>query len=454
VSNFDDPRTEDDGRALRRALMVTYYFPPSGGPGVQRVLKFTRYLPAHGYRPLILTVPETAEFPVRDPSLLQEIPREAAVYRSPIREFYGFYRKAAGKKTAEQSVNLTTTAGTPLGLRERLLNKARASIFIPDGRAGWLAGGTREGLRICRSEDVRVIFASGPPFTAHWIARRISQRCGLPLVLDFRDPWTRAPFYPTRPGWARRLDERLEHSCLRQARAIITVNQAIRDDFLRRYPACDPQIMHVIPNGFDPADFTGRARHPAPVWTLTHTGTLPGHRFPAGLLPALANVLAAEPKLSDGLQVRLVGHVPPGLRALFLAPPLDRVFRLEGYRPHGESVQALLDSDLLLLLIENGPQAKGILTGKLFEYLGSGTPILALAPEGEAADLIRRTGAGRVAPGDDAQAVESALREALSAYREGRRAFGAADAEAIMEHSRVRLTERLARVFDSIVPPP
>lgn len=434
----------------RGVLIISYYFPPSGGPGVQRVLKFVRYLPEFGYRPVVLTVPEDAAFPVLDPSLLAEVPAETRVYRSPIREFYDWYRRASGRPARDAPVNLTTSAERPLGHRARWLNALRAAVFIPDGRAGWLPGGVREGLRACRDEKIELIFASGPPFTAHWIGRRLAEKTGLPLVLDFRDPWTRAPFYPARPTWARRLDERLERSCVLRARAVITVGQEIRRDLLERIPGAREDAIHVIPNGFDPADFAGKRGDRPFLWTLAHTGTLPNRRFPMGLLHALRALLENDPDLSTRMQMRLAGHVPPDLEALFGAPPLDRIIRLEGYKPHQESVQLLLDSHLLLLLIEEGPGARGILTGKLFEYLGSRTPILALAPEGEAADLIRRTGAGRVVDGNDAGAVEAALREALRAHEDGRPAFGTPDQAAIQEYSRPRLTERLAGIMNGI----
>jgi glycosyltransferase involved in cell wall biosynthesis len=437
-------------RHLRPVLVVSYYFPPSGGPGVQRVLKFVRYLPACGYRPVVLTVPETAAFPLLDPSLAAEIPPEAKVVRSPIREFYGLYRAAAGTASSGGTENLVTTARAGRGLRGRILHGLRAALFIPDGRAGWLPGGTRAGLRAIRSERAEVIFASGPPFTAHWIARRLADRTGLPLVLDFRDPWTRAPFYPRRPGPSRVLDERLERSCLRRADAVLTVNRDIRDDLLARYPDLEAARFHLLPNGYDPADFQGRSWDPQPDWTLTHTGTLPGDRFPTGFTRALRRLVAEDPEAAGRLRIRMIGRRNPEMERNLSEPPLDRLVRFEGYLPHAASVGAIIESRLLLLFIEEGPRASGILTGKLFEYLGSGAPVLALAPEGEAAELVRRTGAGRVVRGDDEDAALAALREAVAAFRAGRRAFGEPRRTLVEEYARPVLTARLAAIFDAL----
>jgi glycosyltransferase involved in cell wall biosynthesis len=399
----------------------------------------------------VLTVPEDAAFPVRDPSLLSEVPAEAKVFRSRIAEFYGLYRRATGATDLAAPVNLSTSARPGRGAREKLLSSIRGALFIPDGRVGWLPAGSRAALRIARREKPDLVFASGPPFTAHWIGRRVAERTPLPLVLDFRDPWTQAPFYPARPAWARRIDERLEASCVRRASAVITVNRQIRDDLLSRIPSTDPGRIHVLTNGFDPADFAGREARPAPQWTLTHTGTLPGHGLPSGLAEALRILLREDPALADQIRIRFVGVKDPGAAEGPLEPPLDRLARVEGYLPHGESVQALLDSQCLLLLIEEGPMSRGILTGKLFEYLGSGRPILALAPEGEAAELIRETRAGRVVRSGDAEAIARALREALRAHREGRRAFGDPDPDAIARFARPGITRRLAEVFESVL---
>ncbi len=436
--------------SLRDVLVVSYYFPPCGGPGVQRVLKFVRYLPDNGYRPHVLTVSESADFPVRDPSLAAEVPAQARVHRSPVCEFYSLYH-LINRSPGSRTVQLATSAREARGLRARILRLLRGSLFIPDGRMGWYPGGIRAGRRICREEPVKLIFASGPPFTAHWIAARLAGKTGLPLVLDFRDPWIGAPFYPTRPGWAGRLDRRLESSCLRRASAVLTVNREIREDLLHRHRFLEPDSVRILPNGFDPADFAGATEPAAEEWTLAHTGTLPARRFPEGLVPGLIEFMRTEPAAAGSMRLHLAGSIDPDLRPVIFQPGLEPVLQDEGYLPHAESVRLLRRSHLLLLLIEDGPRAGGILTGKLFEYLASGRPILALAPEGEAADLIRRTRAGRVVSGDDPGAVTAALREAFDAYRTGRRPFCEPDAEAIAAFARDRLTARLAGLFDELL---
>jgi glycosyltransferase involved in cell wall biosynthesis len=434
---------------MRDVLLVSYYFPPSGGPGVQRALKFARYLPEYGYRPLVLTVPEDAEFPARDPSLIAECPPSGQIIRSSILEFYNLYRRLAGGGSRVPLDIQSTSAGT-VPWRRRVLRRLRGAFFIPDGRMGWLLPGTRAGIRACRQRPVSAIWATGPPFTAHWIAARISAGTGLPLVLDFRDPWTRAPFYPPRPGWARRLDERLEHRCLRRASRVVTAFPSIGDDFLTRYPDLDPGKFSIITNGFDPSDFADLSPEPFPEWTLAHTGSIFASRIPHTLFDVLPGWLAQDPDRARRVRIRLAGRVDPALEPLLARPPLDAVVQYQGYLSHRDSVKLLVDSHLLLLLVVEDPQAGRFIPGKLFEYIGSGTPILALAPEGEAADLIRRTKAGRVVTPGDGEAIRRALDEAYRAYREGTRPFGSPDPDAVAALTRKALTARLAGLLDGI----
>jgi glycosyltransferase involved in cell wall biosynthesis len=427
-----------------RVLIISYYFPPAGGPGVQRVLKFVRYLPDAGIVPHVLTAPASASYPVLDPSLESEIPRDVPVARSGIREFYGIYRRLAGRGRHGKVVNLTTAEAEEPGGRERILRAFRAAFFIPDGRMGWHGPAVRLGRRILRDHGIEVVFSSGPPFTAHWIARDLARAAGLPLVLDFRDPWTRAPFYPKRPSWARRLDEALERSCVEEAAAVVTVNREIHDDLRTRYPRMGR--AWVIPNGFDPEDFAGVPSVVPEEFVLTHTGTVPDSGLPPALLEALRRLADEDEGFRRCFRLRLAGTVGPRvLRQVeggWLSGRLDH----RGYLPHAESVRLLRASSLLLLLIER-ERARGILTGKLFEYLASGTPILAIAPEGEAAALIEEARAGRVRRHDDVAGLHEALGSAWRAWRAGRRPFENPHAEVIARYSRPQQARALAAIL-------
>jgi len=314
---------------------------------------------------------------------------------------------------------------------------------------GWHGPALRRGRRILRERPVDVIFATGPPFTAHWIARDLARTARLPLVLDFRDPWTRAPFYPARPGWARRLDEALERSCVEEAAAVVTVNREIHDDLRTRFPRLPGERVRVIPNGFDPQDFAGIAMSPPEDFVLTHAGTLPDSGLPVALREALERLGAEDSVFRESFRLVLAGTVGPVVRrqiaGAWFAPRVED----RGYLPHADSVRLLRSSTLLLLLIE--PQrARGILTGKVFEYLASGTPVLAIAPPGEAAELIEEARAGPVLRHDDVAGAHRALRAAWEAHRAGRPPFPAALPEIVARYSRPEQARLLAALLGEV----
>jgi glycosyltransferase involved in cell wall biosynthesis len=420
---------------------------------VQRGLKFTRYLPAHGWRPLVLTVPENAAFPARDESLLGEVPPEAVVHRSPIREFYTIYGRITGRP-ARGPIDIETVQREGESRREKFVRAVRASVFIPDGRVGWMLGGMQVGRRIGEREQPRAIFATGPPFTAHWLGARLSRELEIPLVLDFRDPWTRANFYPRRPAWARRIDQRLERDCLLQATRIVTVNEQIRDELRGSVPELPPERFVVIPNGFDPADFAGVERRPSPRWTIAHVGSIFASRVPYTFLSVFEAWLEREPALLDEVRLRLVGRVCPEMVQRVSEGVLSRVVTDDGYLSHRESVQAMVDADVLLLLTNEEMHDPGMITGKLFEYLGAGRPILALASPGEASRILEETKAGHAVAPKDAAGIR-ALLEGL--HREWKRcnaaelALSARDSAAVARYSRSAQAKQLAETLDAAI---
>jgi len=432
--------------AERSVLLVTYYFPPAGGPGVQRMLKFAKYLPCFGWRPLILTVREDAAYPVLDPTLLCDIPAAARVVRTGITEFYGVYK---GISKARGPLDISTRSGRE-GASARILRWIRASLFIPDGRVGWIPHAVRPGLGLARREGALAVMSSGPPFTGHLIARKIRSRLRLPWVADFRDPWTRAPFYPERPALARWIDERLERSVVREATKVVSVNREILDDFRERHGEPGAERFLTIPNGFDQEDFEGLEREIPEKLTLVHTGSLFASRDPRPLREALSTLCREEPGFAEGTEIILAGRVDDDVAGAFGSPPLSRMVRFPGYLPHRESLRLLMRAHICLLFIGEERQSRGMLTGKLFEYLGSGTPVLAIGPEGEAADLIRTCRAGTILPpGDEGRLLET-LRALWRRHLAGEPVLDSPDKEAVAAFGRKRLTGRLVAALDEI----
>jgi glycosyltransferase involved in cell wall biosynthesis len=434
---------------MRRVLMVLYYFPPSGGPGVQRGLKFVRYLPEFDWEPLVLTVRETADFPVRDETLVREIPAGLRVVRTPCPEFYGLYRALTGQRGVA-SLDVTSQSAAEMRPLRRLLRIARASLFIPDGRAGWHAHAVRAGMRLRDDPGFDAIVSSGPPFTSHLIGRTLARRTRLPWIADYRDPWIEATFYPQRPAFARSIDRRLEAACVREATASVTVGDGMARGFLDRYPALDPARFSVIANGYDPADFEGVPREDDGYFRLTHTGSLFLGRTPGALLTALEALAREEPGFAQATRLSFAGRVDADLITRVRGSILAGLTEWPGYLAHRESIALLRRSRVLLLLIGTDAQARTMVTGKVYEYLAAGVPILAIGPrDGDAAKLLARTGAGWVFEPHEGDAIREHLRT-LYRRHQANEDFGLRpSAREIERYSRRELTRQLAQLLDA-----
>lgn len=432
---------------MKKVLIVAYYFPPSGGAGVQRTLKFAKYLPEFGWEPVILTVDESADFPARDPELMDELPDHINIYRSKIFEPYGLYRKLTGKH--DQAVDIANLVqGEQPGLAQRLSEWVRATFFIPDARCFWRWTAVRKGLQIIRENNIDAIYSTAPPYTCHVIGEILHRKTGIPWVADFRDSWVGWLSAPERKGFSHKIDWNLEDQVLKQADRTITVTTGVKEDLLSRHKDVSQNKWHLISNGFDAADFEGMSGKPDPdKFILTYTGSLYGNRNPMALFEAVQNLLKTQPDLKDKLRLRFVGRMDQGYARAFES--LGSMVEFISYVTHEQSIQYLLDSTALLLIIDDAPANKGIVTGKVYEYLSARRPILALAPEGEASQLIQSLNAGFIAPPHNVAAVQKTLETMLNDWAHGLLNAGMVHEE-IQQFDRKVLTGELAKVLDKI----
>lgn len=431
---------------MRRVLIVSYYFPPSGGPGVQRVLKTVRYLRDFGWEPVVLTVEEGA-YPDHDPTLWDDVPPEVLVHRTPAWDPYRWYARLTGR-AAREAVKVGSVAG-PATWQERLARWVRANVFLPDARVGWVPFAAVAISKLCRHLSIDALLTSGPPHSVH-LSGLLGQRwTGTPWVADFRDPWTDINYYHELPhsALAHRLDAALERVVLRQAAQVTTVSPRwatlLRDKVHR-----GREDVWVVQNGFDAADVDAvTAVPPAEEFMLTHVGSLYASRNPVALWNALARLRdrGAIPRL----RLRLVGTVAPGVRAALSRRGLDARTTHVPYVPHAEAVAAMQQAHLLLLCIEAFPHDDGMITGKLYEYLASGRPVLGLGPpHGDAADLLRQTHGGQMWARDDVDAIAADVLGHYEAWERGTMRSGAAP-DAIASLTRRAQTGLLADVLEA-----
>lgn len=377
---------------MKRVLIITYYWPPAGGAGVQRWLKMSKFLPEFGWLPVVYT-PEATESPVDDPSLLADVRQDVEVIKTPIWEPYNLYKWFVGKKKGERVNAGFLHEGKPPALAERISVWIRGNLLIPDPRCFWIRPSVRFLVRYLKDHPVDAIITTGPPHSMHMIGLGLKRKLGTPWVADFRDPWTKIDFYHrlklTRI--ADRRHRRLENLVLTKADAVMTIGWSSADDFV----ALGAESPFVVTNGYDPADFDFEPSFNYGSFSLTHVGVMNDDRNPEILWKALEELTEVSEDLRKHLKIRLIGKVDytviESLKVFNLISYVERI----PYMEHKEAIREMAASAVLLLSINNSPVARGILTGKLFEYLAVKRPVLCITPvQGDSERVLSETGAG------------------------------------------------------------
>ena len=395
---------------MKRVLIITYYWPPSGGSGVQRWLKMSKYLPENGWQPVIYTT-ENAEYPIVDLSLEKDVSPEAEVIRRPINEPYTFYKKFLGiKKDETVKMGFIQEKEKKKSWKSELSLWIRGNLFIPDARCGWVKPSVKYLKNYLKEHPVDAIISTGPPHSMHLIALKLKEATGLPWVADFRDPWTEIDYYGDL-HLTRRSDRKhhqLEHEVLTKADKVVTV----APDWARRLERLGAQDAATIYNGFDSTDCT-----PAPVlhngkFTITYLGVLSKIQNPELLWQAMSELCQEDANFSKDLKINMIGQIDSTVVTSLSEAGLSDHVSFSSYIPHDQVSEVHRNSTLLLLLLmpDSEPRAKGLLTGKLFEYLASGRPILCIGPEdGDAANILTETHAGTTVGFDNKEKMKAVV---------------------------------------------
>lgn len=353
---------------MRRALIITYYWPPTGGSGVQRWLKFSKYLPENGWQPVIYT-PSNPEQLAVDESLLEEIPPEAEVLKQPIREPYAIYHRLVGKRSSK-GAGVNPINSQKKSWKQKLMLWVRSNFFVPDPRAGWVRPSVDFLCRYLKQNPVDVIITTGPPHSVHLIGRGVHKITGVPWVADFRDPWTRMFYFENLPflPWVRKRHFALEKAVLDEADAVISVTPRVRADFVAQ---TDTPVF-LITNGYDESDFAA-ALPPRTdgKFRLVHTGLFASDGNPLELWKALFGLCAESEEFASRLEIRLAGKVDTEIVEAVREAGLGAQLRLLGYLPHPESVAELRQADIILLPLRHGPEYSKVYPGKIFECMAA-----------------------------------------------------------------------------------
>ena len=435
---------------MKRVLIITYYFPPAGGPGVQRVLKFVRYLRDFGWEPLVLTVEEGA-FPKHDASLKNEIPDGVGVYRTASWDPFRWYARLTGK-SASEAVKVGSLGEGGHSQKEQLARWIRANLFLPDARVGWMPFALKAGLRLIKKTKIEAIFTSGPPHSVHLTGLALRRFTGVPWLADFRDPWTDINYYHELPhtSFANKIDTGLERIVLRNADKITTVSPSWRQLLASKTKAAAHKTM-VVQNGYDETDFQGKQPSISEAeFVVSYIGSLYASRNPVVLWDALSQ-LKTVGAIPD-LRLRLVGTIDKVVQQSIRDHDIADLIELEGYVQHERAIRVMQESTLLLLVIEAFKENAGMITGKLYEYLAAGRPVLAIGPiGGDAEVLLRETSAGVLFGHQDEVGIAAYIRRAYKAWATGAPEAGS-DATVINQYSRKAQTALLAKALNEICP--
>jgi glycosyltransferase involved in cell wall biosynthesis len=413
--------------------MIAYFFPPVGGLGAagsQRMCRLARYLPLHGWQVSVLTARESSYEPylAMDPSLLAKLPADTTVTRTrviraltPLLHLKGRMAKAMGGRSVPSAgapAGATSGAG-PSGdakprTRYKALKDAVTDLFeIPDEEIGWLLPAVVAGARIVRREKIDVLCSSGRPWTGHLIGCALKKLTGRPLVTDFRDPWMTNPFRLRYSAFRDDVERRLERLVVGSADLIVANTAQLRAEFATRFPDAASKCVE-LGNGFDPEDYRGLSdqastREAGARFRLVHSGFLYGERDPRSFLEAISLLKAMYGLDGRHLEVELVGPVelPYDLAAYVKDHELDSIVRLRGPVPYQESLERVASSDVAILL---QPGTKTQVPSKLYEYVGLGKPILAVAEkESAVSDVMSLHGLGAVADARSALEIATTL---------------------------------------------
>jgi glycosyltransferase involved in cell wall biosynthesis len=422
---------------MNKVLIVTYYWPPSGGAGVQRWLKFAKYLPEFGWEPIILTVdPLYAAYPVIDYSLKYELPSDLVVHTTPATDWFSLYKK---DKSRIPTAGFANSADNTL--KGKLLRFIRGNFFIPDPRKGWNKYAFKKASDLIETEGIKHIITTSPPHSTQLIGLKIKKKYPeIKWIADLRDPWTDIyyynQFYPTL--LSKLIDADYEKQVLKDADKIITVGSSLKYSFALKVKEIENKI-EVITNGFDEDDFKGIESINPLKFTITYVGTL------SDIYPVYGLVSALKKLKQDGKEfvLRFVGSVSGKTRQLILSDIPDSSVEFFPYVIHSEAIKYMMMSTILLLIIPSHKSNKSIVTGKLFEYLSTGKPILCLGPEdGDASEIIKKCRSGVTIDYDESDKIAELLSN-VNLYSE------ISDKTAAKSFSRYNLTKRVVDVLVS-----
>lgn len=428
-----------------KVLIITYYWPPSAGSGVQRWLKFVKYLPQSGWEPFVFT-PQNPSFSLRDESLLHDVPPEAKVIRLPIWEPYDVFRKLSGIAGKGAAKADDMMSGKKSSWFKRASTWIRGNVFVPDPRVFWVRPATKFLQQFLSDNNISVIVTTGPPHSMHLIGYRLKKRIpDLKWIADFRDPWSQWGLLDslsvTEP--VRTMHRRIERKILQAADVVTTITPF----YVRQFESLGKRKVHLLTNGYDAEDFTEMRIVRPDRFVIRHVGIINEKCDPRPFMNVISKLIETNPGFAADIRMEFIGETHPAFRDYVSGiGKLSAVTAFVPTVPH-RVLPALYGSSAVLLLILTGyKDAEGYMPGKLFEYLATGVPVLGVGPDnGDAAALLNETNAGEMIPENDPDKISSVVMEMYQRWRNREAPVGGN--RNIEQYSRKGVTMKLSGVL-------
>ena len=422
-----------------KLLIITYYWPPAGGPGVQRWLKFVKYLPDFGIQPIVY-VPENPTYPIVDENLVNEVSDKAIVLKHKIFEPYqlaSFFSKNKTKKISSGII--------PNQKRQSFLDKMllwiRGNLFIPDARVFWVKPSVKFLEKYILENDIDTIVTSGPPHSLHLIGLKLKHKLNVKWFADFRDPWTTIGYHKSLrlSNYAAKKHKKLERQVLNAADTIIVTSNTTKTEF----QAITQRPIEVITNGYDTENVVKQAMDTK--FSLAHIGSFLSDRNPQLLWESLVELISEIPDFGSHLEIKLIGAVSQEVLETIAQFGLNPYLNNLGYVSHSEAIAHQRKSQVLLLIEINSEDTKSIIPGKLFEYMVSGRPIVAIGPhDSDFAEIITNTNTGVFFDYSEKMKLKSVLLGFYNQFLEGKLQ---SNGIGLQQYSRKSLTANLVELI-------
>ena len=423
----------------KKILIITYYWPPAGGPGVQRWLKFVKYLPDFGIQPIVY-VPENPSYPIIDENLISEVSAKAIIIKRPIFEPYAFAAFFSKNKTKKISSGIIPNQKKQTVL-DKLFLWIRGNIFIPDARIFWVKPSVSFLEKYIQENNIETIITSGPPHSLHLIGLELKQKCTINWLADFRDPWTTIGYHKALKlsSFAAKKHKKLEHQVLNTADIIIVTSETTKTEF----QAITTKPIQVITNGYDVENIEKQQLDSK--FTLAHIGSLLSERNPTFLWQCLSELIQENSNFEINFELKLIGAISPEVVETINDFGLSKYVQNLGYVSHNEALEQQRKSQVLLLIEINSEDTKSIIPGKLFEYMASERPIIGIGPEGaDFSKIIKETNTGIFVNYSEKVKLKSTLIQFFDAFLQGKLSTNAVG---LQHYSRQNLTKKLVEIL-------